>query len=133
MTTPKLPVGCVSEFQGHDLNTNALISLTSDVKRPEAALTPPDPGGTSPVGSPRRKSRRVPPPLRGLEDGIQCRSYFGTFLIASVLIPENWFVPLNSDRRSIGNFEGLLRRLTSPRGRRYIIDRKQDYRAQRRV
>jgi len=27
---------------------------------------PPDPGGTSPVGSPRRTSRRVPLPLRGL-------------------------------------------------------------------
>ena len=35
---------------------------------------PPDPEGTCPVGSPRRINRRVPPPLRGLEGGIQARS-----------------------------------------------------------
>ena len=31
-----------------------------------------------------------PPPLRGLEDGIQCRSYIGTFFVAFGLAPLNW-------------------------------------------
>jgi hypothetical protein len=42
--------------------------------RPGYRPWPPDPEGISPVGSPRRISRRVPPPLRGLESGIQVRS-----------------------------------------------------------
>jgi hypothetical protein len=42
--------------------------------RPGCRPQPPDPEGTSPVGSPRRISRRVPPPLRGLKDGIQVLS-----------------------------------------------------------
>jgi hypothetical protein len=33
----------------------------------------PGPQGTSPVGSPRRRSRRDPPPLRELQGGLQCR------------------------------------------------------------
>ena len=42
--------------------------------RPGCRPQPPDPRGTSPVGSPRWISRRVPPPLRELEGGIQVRS-----------------------------------------------------------
>jgi len=38
---------------------------------PGFRLQPPDPEGTSPVGSPRRISRRVPLPLGGLEGSIQ--------------------------------------------------------------
>jgi hypothetical protein len=32
------------------------------------------------------QASQVPPPLRGLEDGIQCRSYIVTFFIAFVLV-----------------------------------------------
>jgi len=39
----------------------------------DTALSPRTPEGTSPVGSPRRISRLVPPPLRGLKGGIQVR------------------------------------------------------------
>ena len=54
-------------------NGNAVNKVTISV-RPGCCPQPPDPEGTCPVGSPRRISRRVPSPLRGLEGGIQVRS-----------------------------------------------------------
>ena len=62
-------------------NINALIKMTSPVR---AALRPPvapGPRGASPVGSPRRKSRRGPPPLRRLEGGLSAAHTLSLYLL----------------------------------------------------
>jgi len=50
------------------LRNNSCDILSWAAWKPPSA---PEPRGTSPVGSPRRISRRVPPPLRGLEGGFR--------------------------------------------------------------
>ena len=82
---------------------------------------PPAPEGTGPAGSPRQISRRVTPPLRGLEGGIQAHSkenvkptiaLIGLRSAATVILrmkPMDW---LNLRLANDGCFSFNLRRMS---------------------